>query len=68
LGHLWLRLNRKILDVALLRLRFCAGHHNQIRPKSERDFAQVICDQPLIFGHHCTGGFDPYYLVKTLPF
>jgi hypothetical protein len=23
-GHLWLRLNRKILNVALLRLRFCS--------------------------------------------
>ena len=29
-GHLWLRLNRKILNVALLRLRFYADRHNQI--------------------------------------
>jgi len=41
-GRLWPFLNREILNVGPLRLRFCSIDHDQIQPKSERIIRQLI--------------------------
>ncbi|MHB8790279.1 MAG: hypothetical protein ACYDBT_10410 [Desulfobulbaceae bacterium] len=55
-GNLRLRLNRKILDVALLRLRFCSigpaksgtVNRREYADKSGRNLAKIISGQALI--------------------
>ena len=41
-GRLWPFLNREILNVGTLRLRFRSIDHDQIHPKSERIIRQLI--------------------------
>jgi prepilin-type processing-associated H-X9-DG protein len=41
-GRLWTFLNREILNVGLLRLRFRSIDHDQIQPKSERILRQLV--------------------------
>jgi len=53
-GKLWPIFTHKILKRAVLFLRFCSLRSTQIRPKSERQNANLFLRQPLGYGNLLT--------------